>query len=122
MMWVRFTDDGIPAWFGPEPVLGAELVEDVGTDVLLTCRRTAKGKWQRRPAVQPVAPTPEDVALAQEAAYQVAVEARRNAVRDALAREADPLFFQWQRGEATEADWLARVAEVKARLPRPEPL
>lgn len=33
--------------------------------------------------------------------------------------EADPLFFKAQRGEATEAEWLAKIAEIKARFPYP---
>lgn len=36
-----------------------------------------------------------------------------NAYRD----EADPLFFKWQRGEATEQEWRNKVAEIKARFP-----
>lgn len=35
--------------------------------------------------------------------------------RTAYQAEADPLFFKWQRGEATQAEWLAKVAEIKAR-------
>lgn len=37
--------------------------------------------------------------------------------RAAYESEADPLFFKSQRGEATQADWLAKVAEIKARFP-----
>lgn len=37
----------------------------------------------------------------------------------AYAAESDPLFFRWQRGEATEADWLAKVAEIRNRYPEP---
>lgn len=37
--------------------------------------------------------------------------------RAAYAAEADPLYFMSQRGEATQADWLAKVAEIKARYP-----
>lgn len=29
--------------------------------------------------------------------------------------EADPLFFKYQRGEATEQEWLDKVAEIKDR-------
>jgi hypothetical protein len=29
--------------------------------------------------------------------------------------ESDPLFFKWQRGEVTQEEWLAKVAEIKAR-------
>lgn len=38
----------------------------------------------------------------------------------AYEQEADPLFFKAQRGEATQEDWLAKIAEIKARFPRPE--
>ena len=44
-------------------------------------------------------------------------EARRKAM---YAQKADPLFFQWKRGEATEADWLASIEEVKRLVPNPE--
>jgi hypothetical protein len=33
--------------------------------------------------------------------------------------ESDPLFFQSQRGTATVDDWLAKVAEIRARYPDP---
>lgn len=36
------------------------------------------------------------------------------------ANEADPLFFLAQRGEATTEEWLAKIAEIKARYPYPE--
>jgi len=52
------------------------------------------------PAVVP--PTPEQIEALRRAAYQA---------------EADPLFFKSQRGEATQAEWLAKVAEIKARFP-----
>lgn len=37
--------------------------------------------------------------------------------RDAYTVEADPIFFKWQRGEATQQEWLAKIAEIKARFP-----
>jgi len=37
----------------------------------------------------------------------------------AYTKESDPLFFQAQRGEATMDEWLALVAEIKARYPYP---
>ena len=39
--------------------------------------------------------------------------------RAAYAAEADPIFFLWQRGEATQAEWLAKIAEIRARYPDP---
>ena len=44
-------------------------------------------------------------------------EAARQA---AFAAEADPLFFQWQAGEATEAEWKAKRQEIRDRYPYPE--
>ena len=35
----------------------------------------------------------------------------------AFTTEADPLFFKSQRGEATEAEWLAKVEEIRSRYP-----
>ena len=33
---------------------------------------------------------------------------------------SDPLFFQWQRGEATEQEWLDAVQSIKDKNPYPE--
>jgi hypothetical protein len=38
--------------------------------------------------------------------------------QSAYQTESDPLFFKHQRGEATEQDWLDKVAEIKARFPK----
>jgi hypothetical protein len=45
-----------------------------------------------------------------------AVEAARRA---AYTIEADPLFFEWQRGDGTEQAWLDAIAAVKAAHPYP---
>lgn len=37
--------------------------------------------------------------------------------RDAYTVEADPIFFKWQRNEATQQEWLDKIAEIKARFP-----
>ena len=42
------------------------------------------------------------------------VEAQR---RQVFRLEADPLFFKWQRGEATEQEWLGKVQEIRERYP-----
>lgn len=44
------------------------------------------------------------------------VEANR---RVAYEQISDPLFFEWQRGDATEEEWLAAVAQVKVDNPYP---
>jgi len=38
----------------------------------------------------------------------------------AYTAEADPLFFKWQRGEATEAEWLDKIEEIRERFPYPQ--
>lgn len=60
------------------------------------------------PAPEPD-PTPEDI-----------LEDAREARAAAYRREADPLFFKWQRGEGSEQDWLDKVAEIRAAHPYPE--
>ena len=42
-------------------------------------------------------------------------EANRKA---AYTLESDPLFFKWQAGEATEAEWTAKRDEIKQRYPK----
>lgn len=39
--------------------------------------------------------------------------------REAYVAEADPIFFMSQREEATQADWLAKIDEIKQRYPYP---
>ena len=42
-----------------------------------------------------------------------------DALRAAAYREeADPLFFKFQRGEATREEWLASIEAIKARYPK----
>lgn len=36
---------------------------------------------------------------------------------NAYTVESDPIFFKWQRGDATQQQWLDKVAEIKARYP-----
>jgi hypothetical protein len=44
-------------------------------------------------------------------------EAQSEKRKAAYTAEADPINFMWQRGEATEQDWLDKIAEIKARYP-----
>lgn len=44
-------------------------------------------------------------------------EQTRQQRQSAYQAEADPLFFKWQRGEATEQEWLDKIAEIKTRFP-----
>ncbi len=63
---------------------------------------------------------PASLAALAAAARHQAREAVREARRAAFAAEADPLFFKVQRGEATSAEYDAKVAEIRARLPYPD--
>ena len=38
----------------------------------------------------------------------------------AYKKEADPLYYQSRRGDATEQQWLDKIAEIKQRYPYPE--
>lgn len=71
-LWVRFTDDGIPAWFGPAWVEGSEWVEGVPAETLITHRRV-NGEWVKRDPVPPAEPEPPKIdPAAQEEARKFA--------------------------------------------------
>jgi hypothetical protein len=50
----------------------------------------------------------------------VRMEAVERARADAYRETADPLYFQWQRGEVAEQVWLDAVQAVKNAHPYPE--
>lgn len=76
-----------------------EAIEDAGFLQL------TDGTWKQAWRVRSM--TEQELALA----AQEQDESRRIA----YAKEADPLFFKWQRGEATQQQWLDKVAEIKSR-------
>jgi len=51
--------------------------------------------------------------------YEVAYEAVQKARQTAYQAESDPIFFDFQRGEVTEQDWLDAVQAVKDAHPYP---
>jgi hypothetical protein len=53
-------------------------------------------------------------------AYDRAYEQVEQARQHAYQQTADPLFFQYQRGEITEQEWLDAVQAVKDAHPYPE--
>lgn len=53
--------------------------------------------------------------------YSNQVAAVHEARRIAYEQQSDGLFFQWQRGDGSEAAWREAVAEVKAAHPYPLP-
>jgi hypothetical protein len=50
-----------------------------------------------------------------EVAHEQVEQARAQAYRET----SDPIFFEWQRGDKTEAEWLAAVQAVKTANPYP---
>lgn len=67
--------------------------------------------------------TPEQVAEREEyaaGAYDRELAQVQEARRQAYIRDADPLFFGYQRGENTEQEWLDAVQAVKDAHPYPE--
>lgn len=79
----------------------AELLAGEAEGMVISSNATGYPILENKPA-----PTADQVAAA--------VTAVRSA---AYIREADPIFFKAQRGEATMDEWLAKVAEIKARFP-----
>ena len=61
--------------------------------------------------------TKEQVETEKKEAELQQVEANR---RNAYQKESDPIYMRWQRGEATEQEWLDKIAEIKDRFPKPE--
>ena len=70
------------------------------------------GAWVITDVLDPVGPDPDPVLPPTQEEQKVS---RAMAYRN----EADPMFFKAQRGEATAEEWLAKVAEIKARFPYP---
>ena len=70
-------------------------------------------------------PDPQPTEVELQAAYDAAVplaqrkEAEANRAA-AFRSEADPLFFKWQAGEGTEAEWRAARDAIRARFPYPD--
>jgi hypothetical protein len=59
-------------------------------------------------------------ALWPEVQYEVARERVERERAQAYRETSDPIFFEYQRGDKTEAEWLAAVQAVKDAHPYPE--
>lgn len=69
-------------------------------------------------------PTPEEIAEREAwaaGAYDRAYAQVEQERKAAYSQESDPLMAQYLRDEATKEEWLAKVAEIKERLPYPDP-
>jgi hypothetical protein len=58
-------------------------------------------KWVEKP-VEPIIYTDEEIKILRAVAYR---------------EESDPIFFKYQRGEATENEWTTKVQEIRDRYP-----
>lgn len=58
-------------------------------------------------------------ALWPQVQYETQVAAVEQARLTAYEQQSDPVFFKWQRGDATEAEWREAVAKVKLDNPYP---
>jgi hypothetical protein len=61
-------------------------------------------------------------ALWPEVQYETQVAQVETARLTAYEQQSDPIFFKWQRGDATELEWREAVAKVKAENPYPPAL
>jgi hypothetical protein len=95
--------DGVSAW-QPQQGVAVQIPDDVPAGIGWGYDG---GTFVAPPQPEPVPPTFEEVQAARHAAY---------------VEQSDPVFFRWQRGQATEQDWLAAVAAVDAAHPYPAPL
>jgi hypothetical protein len=67
-------------------------------------------------------PKPSQVeldALWPQVQYETQYAAVEQARLTAYEQQSDPIFFKWQRGDATEAEWREAVAKVKLDNPYP---
>ena len=55
-----------------------------------------------------------------EVQKEAQIERVRKNRAEAYREESDPIFLKWQRGEASEQEWLDKIAEIKERFPKPE--
>lgn len=120
-LWARLNPDGTPAEIrtGQRPEGDGWIAGPLGRNLSQVSRMMhGEHGWQDQPSemvqarVKAFARSPEDMLVE---ASDRAKEARRRA----FAAEADPLFFKVQRGEASEDEYLAKVAEIRARYPYP---
>lgn len=65
-------------------------------------------------------PTLEELQAQWEAVeFEIEVERIESLRKAAYREETDPIFFSYQRGEATEQEWLDAVQAVKEQYPHP---
>lgn len=103
------------AEFGVYPVVIAEVpTVDHTKTIVEETPNLINGVWYQDFTV--VDATTEEIAYRVNELNAIAQNNRADAYRN----ESDPLFFKWQRGEASEQDWLNKIEEIKQRFPKVE--
>jgi len=65
-------------------------------------------------------PTLEEIQLQwEDVEFEIEVDRVQALRKAAYQNESDPIFFDWQRGEVTEQEWLDSVQAIKDRYPYP---
>lgn len=101
------------AEFGVHPVTPTEYPNvDYTKNVVEGTPSLENGVWYQ--VYDVVDATTEEI-LERRAQLNTQAEANR---AEAYRVESDPLFFKWQRGKATEQEWLDKIQEIENRYPR----
>ena len=74
-------------------------------------------KWENGAWVCIDQPTVDSWIQSEKAAFNESQRKKREAT---YTVESDPIYFLSQRGEATQQEWLDKIAEIKARFPYQE--
>jgi hypothetical protein len=126
-LWAIFTEEGQPAWIGPEPIDGAEelpyAIEVAGEPVVLDIAflvahvRDAAGQWGPRPPPPPPTEAEMQAMAAAIAQQQAEAEARAAEEREIeIARRAQPATLLRAMGKITIAELTARVAAIRVEV------
>lgn len=102
------------AEFGVFPVLSTGAQYNSATQVATQDGCAYNAERQRWETTWTVRDKTADELAADETQRVAQIESQR---AEAYRTESDPLFFKSQRGEATQQEWLDKVAEIKARYP-----
>ena len=123
LIHIKFTEDGIPGWFGPAPIDGSEVVDltGIGGDPIpfLASHRRVNGEWVLRDPVKPVELTAEEIAAeteAEAAAQAEAEAARQEAIEMEIVRLSGPDQLLRSMGKITIAELGARVAAIRTQV------
>lgn len=88
----------------PFNVIGQSVVSEVADDYVRPMTPEEQAEQEQRE-------------IEQKAAFN---ESQKQKRESAYKAESDPINFMMQRSEATQEEWLAKIADIKARFPYQE--